>query len=175
MKELQYPIGEFEWNGDISAEQRRLWIKDLADAPAQLRAAVSGLSEAQLDTPYRPEGWTVRQVVHHLPDSHLNSYMRFKLAVSEDEPTIRPYDEQGWAMTKEAQNGPIEMSLQLLEALHTRWVAFLQTLSDEEYQRSFLHPENPGKQRLDYTLGSYSWHSRHHIAHITSLRKRKGW
>ncbi|MEK6570441.1 MAG: YfiT family bacillithiol transferase, partial [Bacteroidota bacterium] len=150
------------------------FIQHLADAPANLRGAVRGLSDRQLDTPYRPGGWTVRQVVHHVPDSHLNAYIRFKLALTENEPTIKPYEQQLWAELPDARTGPIEMSLALLEALHKRWVLLLQSLNPSDFNRTFRHPEL-GLMTLDRTLALYAWHGRHHVAHITSLRERMGW
>lgn len=141
----------------------------MADAPARLRAAVSGLSEPQLDTPYRPGGWTVRQVVHHLPDSHINSYVRFKLALTEDTPTIKPYDEALWAKLPDAVATPIETSLRLMEGLHGRWVGLLESMSDTDFSRAFRHPEI-GMVRLDQNLALYAWHGKHHVAHINSLR-----
>jgi hypothetical protein len=137
-----------------------------------MRAAVASLSPEQLDTPYRPGGWTVRTVVHHVPDSHINSYVRFKLALTEDEPVIKPYDEAAWA--KLVDSGPIEPSLTLLESLHERWVQLLKTLSDADFARQFRHPEL-GAVRLDQNLALYAWHGKHHVAHITSLRERMGW
>ena len=139
-----------------------------------MRAAVAGLTQPQLDTPYRPEGWTVRQVVHHVPESHLNSYIRFKLAITEDEPTIKPYDEASWAKLDDAQQAPIELSLDLLEALHKRWMWFLRTLKPEDYQRTFRHPEM-GIVSVDKNIALYAWHGPHHVAQITSLRERMGW
>jgi hypothetical protein len=135
---------------------------------------VSGLSEAQLDTPYRPSGWTVRQVVHHLPDSHLNSYTRCRLALTEDAPTIKPYDEAAWAELSDAKTGPIAPSIALLEGLHARWTCLLRGLSDAEFARTFRHPEL-GEVRLDWTAGLYAWHCSHHLAHITNLRERENW
>ena len=142
--------------------------------PAELRAAVHGLSPEQLDTPYRLEGWTVRQVVHHLPDSHMNSFIRFKLALTEEEPTIKPYDEDLWARLGDVRNTPVEVSLRLLESLHQRWVVLLRSLGDEDWPRKFRHPEL-GVMSLERNLALYAWHGRHHVAHITALRERMGW
>src|SRR6266436_193065 len=167
--DLQYPVGRFAWLDDVSPDDRRRYIDEIEQTPEKLRAAVTGLSEQQLDTPYRPGGWTVRQVVHHLPDSHLNSYTRFRLALTEDSPTIKPYDEAAWAELPDAKAGPIAPSLELLEGLHGRWVRLLNSLGDSEYARAFKHPEL-GEVRLDWTLGLYDWHCRHHLAHITNLR-----
>ena len=167
MTDLQYPIGRFALPETTTAEQRQTWIQEIARAPQELRAAVSGLSKEQLDTPYRPGGWTVRQVVHHVPDSHMNAFIRFNLALTEDQPTIKPYDEARWAMLADA--APIEPSLDLLEALHIRWVGLLESMSERDYQRTFLHPES-GAWRLDQYLAQYAWHGRHHVAHVRSIR-----
>jgi hypothetical protein len=171
---LQYPIGKFERPESISADHRRGWIEDLVRAPAALRLAVAGLSDSQLDTPYRPGGWTVRQVVHHLPDSHLNAYTRFKLALTEETPVIKPYDEASWAELPDSRL-PVEPSLQLLASLHERWTALLRGLKEEHFGRGFHHPGHGRVVRLDETLGIYAWHGRHHTAHVTALRKREGW
>jgi len=172
--DLRYPVGTFTFKGALSNEQRRAMIDHIAATPEKMRAAVKGLNDQQLDTPYRPEGWTVRQVVHHVPESHLNSYTRFKLAITEDEPTIKPYFEDRWAKLDDALTAPIELSLNLLEALHERWVWFLRSLRDEDFQRTFRHPEL-GTVSLDKNVALYAWHGRHHVAHITSLREREGW
>jgi uncharacterized damage-inducible protein DinB len=168
MADLQYPIGRFTFPDAATAEQRQTWIREIARAPRELRAAVAGLSEEQLDTPYRPGGWTVRQVAHHVPDSHMNAFIRFKLALTEDQPTIKPYDETRWATLADAAL-PVEPSLDLLEALHVRWVRLLESMNDRNFRRTFLHPES-GVLRLDQWLAQYAWHGRHHVAHITSLR-----
>ena len=165
----RYPIGKFSFPESTTPEQRREYIREIAEAPARLRAAVAGLSEEQLDTPYRPGGWTVRQVVHHLPDSHINSYVRFRLALTEETPTIKPYDEALWAKLPDAVGTPIETSLALLEALHGRWVRLLESMSDADFSRAFRHPEL-GMIRLDQNLALYAWHGKHHVAHITSSR-----
>lgn len=149
-------------------------MAQIAETPAHLRASISGLSDVQLDTPYRPEGWTVRQVIHHVPDSHLNSYTRFKLALTEDEPTIKPYAEDRWAELTDGKSGPVEVSLRLLECLHSRWVTLLQSMTESDWKRSFRHPDL-GLRRLDQNVALYAWHGRHHVAHITSLRDRMGW
>ena len=174
MADPRYPIGEFKWEGEITEEQRRRFIDAIEDAPAKLRAAVEGLSAEQLDTPYRPGGWTVRQVVHHVPDSHLNAYIRFKLAVTEEQPTIKPYEQERWAELEDARTAPVEISLSLLESLHRRWVRLLRSLTPAEFARTFRHPEM-GIVSLDKNLSLYAWHGRHHVAHITSLRERMGW
>ncbi|MGE0351977.1 MAG: YfiT family bacillithiol transferase [Gemmatimonadales bacterium] len=173
--DLRYPIGRHVASDPITVSQRSEWIAQLAEAPDALRAAVGGLSAARLDTPYRPNGWTVRQVVHHVPDSHLNAYCRFKLALTEEAPVIRPYDEKLWARLPDTAGTPIETSLRLLEALHERWVILLKAMNADDWQRTFVHPEYEGSYRLDHLLGLYAWHGRHHVAHITSLREREGW
>jgi uncharacterized damage-inducible protein DinB len=172
--DLRYPIGKFTPPGTVTDEQRRRFIAEVEEAPARLRAAVEGLSAEQLDTPYRPGGWTVRQVIHHLPDSHLNSYTRVKLALTEDEPTIKPYDEKRWAELGDSRVTPVETSLTLLESLHRRWVILLRSLSAADFARKFRHPER-GTMTLDENLALYAWHGKHHVAHITSLRERMGW
>ena len=172
--ELSYPIGKFTWEGDATAEQRQQLIDEIAGTPARVRAAVEGLSAEQLETPYRPGGWTVRQVVHHIADSHLNSYIRFRLALTEDEPTIKPYHEDRWAELDDARTAPLEVSLALLDSLHTRWVQLLKSLKPEDFARTFKHPEM-GVVSLDKNVGLYAWHGRHHVAHITNLRERMGW
>ncbi|HKS66816.1 MAG TPA: bacillithiol transferase BstA [Candidatus Acidoferrales bacterium] len=171
--DLRYPIGKFHKAAGITEPQRRELISQIADAPAKLRAAVAGLDERQLDTPYRPGGWTVRQVVHHVPDSHMNSFVRFKLALTEDVPTIKTYEEALWAELADAKE-PIEPSLVLLENLHKRWLVLLNSLSAAGWQRKLRHPEM-GILTLDELLQLYAWHGRHHVAHITSLRERNGW
>lgn len=174
MSDLRYPIGKFHFDGPLSEEQKKTSLDEIARAPANLRAAVKGLSQAQLETPYRPGGWTVRQVVHHVPDSHLNSYMRFKLALTEDEPTIKPYAEDRWAELADTKSTPVEVSLTLLDSLHDRWVRLLRSLTPDEWKRTFRHPDL-GPMTLEKTLALYAWHGRHHVAHITALREREGW
>jgi uncharacterized damage-inducible protein DinB len=174
MEDLRYPAGKFQWDGSASDEQLRRWIDEIAAAPAQLRAAVQGLSPEQLDTPYRPGGWTVRQVVHHVPDSHLNSYIRFRLALTEPEPTIKPYGEALWAELADARTAQVEVSLALLESLHERWTLLLRSLAPPDWKRTFRHPEI-GVMSLERNAGLYAWHGRHHAAQIASLRKRMGW
>jgi len=174
MEDLRYPIGKFKYEGAITQEQKQSLLSDIAQTPANLRKAIDGLSDAQLDTPYRPGGWTVRQVVHHLPDSHMNSYVRFKLALTEDEPTIKPYAEDLWAELGDTSATPVETSLMLLDSLHDRWVRLLRSLTAEQWKRTFRHPEL-GAMDLEKTLAIYGWHGRHHVAHITELRKRMSW
>ena len=171
----RYPVGRYSMPDEpATREQRTRWIEEIAALPSTFRAAVAGLSEAQLDTPYRDGGWTVRQVAHHLPDSHVNAYARFKLALTEDGPTIKPYDEARWAELADSRM-PIDVSLALLEALHARWVAVLRAMSDADFGRSYVHPEHGRSFPLDGVLGMYAWHGRHHTAHVTSLRARMGW
>jgi hypothetical protein len=172
--DLRYPIGEFYLAGRISPEERASLIDQIETTPEHMRAAVAGLSDEQLDTPYRPGGWTVRQVVHHVPESHMNSYIRFKLAITEDEPTVKPYFEDRWAQLQDALVSPIEPSLDLLDALHRRWVLFLRSLKNEDFDRTFQHPEL-GVVSLNKNVALYAWHGRHHVAHITTLREREGW
>jgi uncharacterized damage-inducible protein DinB len=174
MTDLSYPIGKFHFEGPLTAAQKEKALDDIAATPALLRAAVAGLSPERLDTPYRPGGWTVRQVVHHLPDSHMNSYVRFKLALTEDEPTIKPYDQQLWAELPDTKETPIEVSLTMLDALHERWVHLLRSLNASDWQRTFRHPEQ-GAVSLERNLALYAWHGRHHVRHITALRDRNGW
>ena len=172
--DLSYPIGRFQKETNITSERRQTLIDGIARLPVDMRAAVNKLSDQQLDTPYRPGGWTVRQVLHHVPDSHLNAYIRFKLALTESEPTIKPYDEKEWAKLADVRLTPIEVSLSLLENLHARWTLLLRALETAAFARTFRHPDI-GLLTLDAQLGLYEWHGRHHVAHITSLRSRLGW
>ncbi len=171
--DLRYPIGKFERPAPATPGQRKERIDTIAAAPARYREAVEGLSEEQLDTQYRPEGWTVRQVVHHVADSHMNSFIRFRLALTEDDPPVKPYDEAKWALLADAKE-PVEVSLQLIDALHHRWVVMLRAMADADFSRTLRHPEL-GAIDLDFLLALYAWHSRHHEAHITRLRDRFGW
>jgi len=174
MSDPRYPIGKFSYEGPLSEQQKTKFLDDIEQTPARLRAAVQGLSEQQLDTPYREGGWTVRQLVHHVPDSHLNSYIRFKLALTEEEPTIRPYMEDRWAELPEARTAPIGLSLALLENLHQRWMLMLRAIPAADWKRTFRHPEI-GPMTLEKNLALYAWHGKHHVAHVTELRKAKGW
>jgi hypothetical protein len=174
MSDPRYPVGKFSFEGPLSPEQKTKFLDDIEQTPARLKAAVQGLSQQQLDTPYRDGGWTVRQVVHHVPDSHINSYMRFKLALTEEEPTIRTYMEDRWAELPEARTAPIELSLGLLENLHKRWMLMLRAIPDADWKRTFRHPEL-GLMTLERNLALYAWHGRHHVAHVTELRTAKGW
>jgi len=172
--DLRYPIGQFDIHTTVTPEDLRAAIDDIAAAPARMRAAVAGLSDEQLDTAYREGGWTVRQVVHHLPDSHLNAYIRLRLALTENEPTIKPYDEAAWANLEDARSMPVAPSLALLESLHERWVALMRSMDPDDFGRVLVHPEL-GRVGLDRLMALYAWHGRHHVAHVTSLRDRKGW
>jgi len=174
MSDLRYPIGKFHFEGSISDEQKSNFIDDIAHAPGKLCNAIKGLSQSQLDTPYRDGGWTVRQVVHHVPDSHLNAYIRYKLALTEDEPTIKPYAEDRWALLADTPSTPVEISLTLLDSLHDRWVRLLRAMQPSDWKRTFRHPEL-GLVSLEKNLALYAWHGRHHVAHITSLRERNHW
>jgi uncharacterized damage-inducible protein DinB len=174
MTDLRYPIGKFSYDGHLTEDQKSASLDDIAQTPAELRSAVKGLADVQPDTSYRPGGWTVRQVVHHVPDSHMNSYMRFKLALTEDDPTIKPYAEDRWAQLADTKATPVEVSLTLLDSLHDRWIRLLRSLRSEEWKRTFRHPDL-GPMTLEKTLALYAWHGRHHVAHITSLRDREGW
>jgi uncharacterized damage-inducible protein DinB len=174
MSDLSYPIGKFHFEGTLTDDQKRALIGEIADVPAKLRAAITGLSEAQFDTPYRPGGWTVRQVTHHVPDSHMNAYVRFKLALTESEPAIKAYEQQLWAELPDTKETPIEVSLAMLDSLHDRWVRLLRSIKLEEWKRTFRHPEL-GLVTLERNLALYAWHGKHHVAHITELRKREGW
>ena len=173
LDDLRYPIGRLSAQAGGTAATRSAHIQALRLLPGQLRAAVSGLSDAQLNTPYREGGWTVRQTVHHLADSHANSFIRFKLALTEDWPTIKPYDEAAWARLADSET-PIEGSLMFIDALHERWVALLESMTEQDFQKGFVHPVN-GRQNLERALAIYEWHGRHHTAHITGLRTRNDW
>jgi DinB superfamily len=172
--DLSYPIGRFQKDTTVTDERRRALIDGIEKLPLEMRAAVSGLSDPQLDTPYRPNGWSLRQVLHHVPDSHMNAYIRFKLALTESEPTIKPYDQEQWAQLADVRLTPIEVSLSLLESLHRRWTLLLLSLPPAAFSKTLRHPDL-GLLTLDTQLGLYEWHGRHHVAHIRSLRNRMGW
>ena len=171
---LPYPIGKFTFKDDMTPEKRNNCIIEIESAPAKLRQAVKGLTDQQLDTPYRPEGWTVRQVVHHIPDSHINAYIRMKLALTEEEPTIGTYEEKDWAKLNDVFQTPVEVSLSLLESLHKRWIVLLKSLTEADCKRKLIHPES-GQKTVDWLIALYAWHGKHHTAHITSLRERMKW
>ena len=173
MTDLRFPIGPYKHRAG-SAADHAAWIEQIAALPVRLREAVEGLTDAQLDTPYRPGGWTVRQVVHHVADSHINSYMRFRLAMTETYPTIKPYEEKAWAELPDARTADIAVSLTLLESLHDRWVLLLRSFDEKDFARTLNHPET-GILDLDFLTGMYAWHCRHHVAHVTGLRLREGW
>lgn len=172
---LRYPIGKFIAPETITRDQLDEWIDALEKLPLQIKAATAGLSDAQLDTPYRPGGWTIRQVVHHLPDSHLNAYIRFKLALTEDNPVIKAYHEDRWAECEEARSAPVNLSTALLYNLHMRWVAYLRTLTEADLNRTYIHPEHNRIFRLKEALGLYVWHGKHHLAHITETIRQNNW
>lgn len=172
--DLRYPTGRFTFNPNVTPATRRAAIDAIRRAPAALRAAVEGLTDAQLDTPYRPGGWTVRQLVHHVPESHMNAFVRFKLALTEDNPTIKTYEESAWVGLRDVPKAPIATSLALLDALHERWVILLETLNDADWTRPLHHPES-GRMTVDALLQLYAWHGAHHAAHVTALRTRSGW
>jgi uncharacterized damage-inducible protein DinB len=173
MDDPRYPIGKFAYDPDFTAQKRAAWIRDITELPVRLREAVAGLSASRLDTPYREGGWTVRQVVHHLADSHMNSFIRFKLALTEGTPQIKPYDQKAWAELPDSTMD-IACSLAVLDGLHARWTALLSAMTAEQMDRTFLHPES-GTQKLERALQTYAWHCKHHVAHITKLRRKNGW
>jgi hypothetical protein len=171
---LRYPIGPWTWPTEVTPEDRAQAIGDIATMPAQLRAAVVGLDPRHLDTPYREGGWSIRQIVHHIPESHMNSYIRFKLALTEDHPTVKPYDEALWAKLPDASTAPIDLSLNLADALHQRWVLVLRAMTDRNFERRLYHPE-AGSLKLDAVAACYAWHGRHHVAQIVAMRRHYGW
>ena len=174
-EDLRYPIGKHKKPEQISHTEIAEFIRIIEQLPLKMREAVNGLHTDQLNTPYREEGWTLRQVVHHVADSHTNAYIRFKLALTEENPTIKPYNENLWAELPEAKFGTLEISLRLLEALHARWVIVLNSMSDHQWARTYIHPEKQITSRLDEVLALYAWHSEHHLAHITNLRRSMKW
>lgn len=171
---MQYPIGKFSFVENVTSEARKTFIGEIAVAPEKLKEAVSGLNDEQLNTPYRHDGWTIRQVVHHIPDSHLNAFARMKFALTENKPTIKAYDEKEWAKLEDYYQTPIEVSLNLLEALHKRWIILLQSINEGDFKKELYHPEL-GLISIDFLVAQYAWHGKHHISHITSLRERMGW
>jgi len=174
MSDPRFPVGKFQYEAAPTEDQRQVLLQQIDDTPKNLRAAVKGLSDSQLDTPYREGGWTVRQLVHHVPDSHLNAYVRFKLALTENDPTIKTYEEARWAELPDTQATPIDVSLTLLESLHDRWIRLLRSLTPADWKKTFRHPAL-GPMALEKTLALYAWHGRHHVAHVTELRKQKSW
>ncbi len=174
MVDPRYPVGNFQHDPEVTPGKRERWIAELAEAPAALRRAVAGLDDAQLDTPYRDGGWTVRQVVHHLADSHMNMSVRVRLALTENNPPIKTYDEGLWARLADARTAPVEISLALFDALHARLVVLLRAMEPGQLARTIRHPER-GDISLDYLLQLYAWHGRHHVAHVTALRERNRW
>ncbi|RNL50593.1 YfiT family bacillithiol transferase [Pedobacter jejuensis] len=168
LEQLKYPIGQFIMPAKFDEQQAKIWISEIENLPNQIKMATENLTEEELNQTYRPNGWTLRQVVHHIPDSHMNAYIRFKQAITEDIPVIRPYFEERWAETEEAKNGDIQMSIALLASLHQRWVAFLKTLKIGDYQRKYIHPAQNKELTLANMLGMYAWHGKHHLAHIVN-------
>ena len=173
--DLRYPVGKFDWEAPINEGDYQKLIAEIAQTPGALRSAVAGLSPDQLETRYRPGGWTVKQVVNHVPDSHLNAYTRFKLGLTENEPTIKPSDEAAWAELPDSQKVPIDVSLALLDSLHLRWVTLLRSMNARDFARTLKHPERDRVLTLGQMLALYAWHGRHHVGHIMALRKREGW
>lgn len=169
MTDPRYPVGKPTFDQDVTPGKRTAWIRQIAELPGALAAAADGMSDAQIGTPYRPGGWTVREVIHHVADSHLNAYTRFKLALTEDNPTIKPYDEGAWARLADTGQTSIAVSLRLLDALHTRWVAVLEAMKAEDFSRPLVHPVN-GPMTLDRLLQLYAWHGRHHTAHVMLVK-----
>ncbi len=172
--DLRYPTGKFTFDPDVTPEKRKKSISAIREAPALMRAALQGLTDAQLDTPYRDGGWTPRQIAHHVPESHMNAYIRFKLALTETNPTIKPYDEKLWANTADVAREPVATSVALMESLHTRWVTLLETMTPADFARTVFHPEHKGALSLDWMLQHYAWHGRHHAQHIEMVRKGLG-
>jgi hypothetical protein len=175
MYELRFPIGEFKKPETITGHDLEQWLDDIETFPAAIRSEVEKLTPEQLDTPYRPGGWTIRQVVHHCADSHMNSLTRLKLALTEDKPTIKPYYEDRWAELNDSKSMPVEPALQMIVGLHSRWVGLLKSLNEEELGRTFIHPEHNREIRIDENIGLYAWHCSHHLAHIKKLKESKGW
>src|SRR5262245_300579 len=172
--EIRFPIGDFVIDHAVTDEKRRGWIAEIAQAPANLRVALAGLSDGQLDTRYREGGWTLRQVTHHLADAHINGFVRFKLALTEVNPPIKTYEETLWAETIDGREAPVELSLKLLEALHERWIILLDSHRESDFAKSFSHPQR-GMMTIDKAIQLYAWHGVHHTAHVTGLREREGW
>lgn len=175
LQELKYPIGKAEIPEKITSEHIQKWISDISELPKKLEDVVNKLSQEQLATPYRPEGWTLKQLIHHIADSHMNAVLRFKWALTEDEPTIKAYNEKAFAELYDSKLAPVEISLQFISAIHGKWVILLENMSTSDYERTFVHPENGYRYSLKEILGHYSWHCRHHFTHLQNLIARKGW
>jgi len=175
LEQLKYPIGQYQVPSLLTPTQINDWINELGNFPPRFRAAVQHLSDQQLDTPYRPEGWTIRQVVHHVPDSHINAYVRFKLALTEDNPSIKPYFEDRWAALNDSKTAPIESALLLLEGLHKKWTTLLHHCTLQDFERTFFHPESKAASSIGFNIGNYVWHGNHHLAQITGLKERMKW
>ncbi len=175
LEDLKYPIGKFEIPENITAADIQRWISDISALPIKLRQEVVKLSKEQLDTPYRPEGWTLKQLIHHIADSHMNAFLRFKWALTEEEPTIKAYDEKRFADLYDSYLAPVEISLDFISALHGKWVILLENMSNADFERSFVHPVSGYRYSLKESLANYSWHGRHHLAHLQNLLKSKGW
>jgi hypothetical protein len=175
IEHLKYPIGKFNQPDTITASNIAQWIDDIAAFPARITKETNALTNAQLDTYYRPDGWTIRQVIHHCADSHINSFIRLKLALTEEQPTIKPYFEERWAELLDSKNMPIAPSLQIIEGLHERWTVVLKNLTESDFERIFIHPEQGRKVRIDEYIGLYAWHCNHHLAHITATKKNLNW
>ncbi len=175
LNNLKYPIGKYTSLQNITAELLQSYINEIEIFPKRLSKEVENLSDAQLDTPYRGGGWSIRQVVNHCADSHMNSLIRFKLALTEEQPTIKPYFEDRWAELADSSNVPIEPALKILDGIHARWTALLKSLTKEQLERTFIHPETGKQFRIDENIGLYAWHCNHHLAHITNLKLRMNW
>ena len=175
LEQYKYPIGKFIKPEIITREILHSWIEDIETLPERLKKEVENLSERQLDTPYRQDGWTLRQVIHHLADAHLNAFIRVKLALTEENPVVKPYFEERWAELPDSQNFPVRPSLKIIKGIHQRWSFLLKTLSEQDFQKVFIHPENNREFKLEEILGIYAWHGNHHLAHISTLKKQKGW
>lgn len=175
IEQLKYPIGKYKSPDVVTDAQIKMWMSEIDAAPALLRKTVEGMSDSQLATPYREGGWTVRQTVHHVPDSHLNAYCRFKLTLTEERPTIKPYFENRWAELEDGRNAPVEASLRLLESVHTRWLMLMRSMTSADFKRTYFHPEYKKEFTLEYVLGLYAWHGKHHVAQIQNLKERMKW
>jgi hypothetical protein len=175
LEQLKYPLGKFKMPADFTSASINTFISDIEGFPSLLRKEVETLNDEQLDTPYRPEGWTIRQVVNHCADSHMNSLTRFKLALTENNPTIKPYLEERWAELADSKTMPVQPALNMLEGLHTRWVVLLKSMTSSDFEKTFIHPQSGRIFKLNQTLALYTWHCKHHLAHITTIKKSKNW